>query len=85
MSLRTIGSTTIAACQREIAAAKWMEFDEFLNHPKVHEINRLLLGQYIQNRQTGVMMTCKEETLAVLQRKYSVFSLTQSETMGNIG
>lgn len=81
MSLRTIGDEApgsedaIATCPREIAAAQWMEFDEFLNHPNVHDINRELLSQYIRNRKAGVMMTCKERTHALIRRKYNIFSL----------
>lgn len=81
MSLRTIGDDStgapeaITTCPREIAAAQWMEFDEFINHPKVHEINRELLTQYRKNRQAGVMMTCKDRTHPLLRRKYQIYSL----------
>lgn len=79
MSLRTIGDTSIVHCPREILEAKWMDFDEFQNHPKVHDINRDLICQYMRNRRDGMMMTCKEQTLATLQHKYDVFSMTRTE------
>lgn len=81
MSLRTIEDEAsgkegeITACPREIEAAEWMDFDDFLNHPKVHDINRETLTQYIKNRQAGVLMTCKERTYVLLRRNYNIYSL----------
>lgn len=84
MSLRTLGdeataggsdTDAITTCPREIEAAQWMEFDEFLNHPMVHDINRDLLQQYLKNRQAGVKMTRKQREHPLLRRKYDIYSL----------
>lgn len=78
MSLRTLGDSnddSITTCPREIAAAEWMEFDDFLNHPKVHDINRDLLQQYLKNRQAGVKMSRKQREHPLLRRKYDIYSL----------
>uniref|UniRef100_A0A8D9EFQ7 Nudix hydrolase 8 n=2 Tax=Cacopsylla melanoneura TaxID=428564 RepID=A0A8D9EFQ7_9HEMI len=34
---------------REIAESKWMDVDEFLNHPEVHENNRMFVRQCVEN------------------------------------
>lgn len=83
LALRTIDdeedksaeTTTIQRCQREIADARWMEFDEYLNHPKVHDLNRDLLRQYLQNREHGVRIGRKEGEHPLLRRKYNVYAV----------
>lgn len=68
----------IRTCPREIAAAQWMEFDEYLNHPKVHELNRNLLREYLRNREAGVCIGRKEDIHPMLLRKYNVYSVDLS-------
>lgn len=61
-------------CPREIADSKWMEFDEFLTHPNVHELNRSFLRTWLHYRDTGIKIDCNEHEHQLLRRKYKLFS-----------
>ena len=63
----------ITNCPREIAASKWMDFDEYLNHPNVHETNRLFLRTYLNYKNKGIKITCNEGSHVLLKRKYNVY------------
>lgn len=61
-------------CPREIADSKWMDFDEYLTHPNVHEMNRSFLRTYLHYRKTGIKIDCNEHEHQLLRRKYKLFS-----------
>lgn len=65
----------IRTCPREIADARWMEFDEYLNHPKVHDLNRNVLREYLRNREAGVCIGRTEGVHPMIRRKYNVYSV----------
>lgn len=39
-------SEDIRKCEREIAECQWMDIDEYLSHPHVHELNRCVFKKY---------------------------------------
>lgn len=67
----------ILKCEREIADAKWMEFDEYLEHPRVHDLNRELLRQYLRNRAAGIRISRTEGEHPLLRRKYNVYAVDE--------
>lgn len=69
-------------CPREIADSKWMDFDEYLNHPNVHETNRSFLRTYLHYRSTGIKIDCNEYEHQLLRRKYKLFSIVPPAMMG---
>lgn len=71
-------ASAIRSCPREIAAAQWMEFDEYLEHPSVHELNRDLLRQYKRNREAGVRIARTEGVHPTARRKYNVYAVDVS-------
>lgn len=74
MALTPVDETdSIVMCPREIAGSKWMEFDEYLNNPNVHDLNRQFLKTYIYSKKNGVAINCVEGMHQLLKRKYHVF------------
>lgn len=65
----------ISSCDREILRCEWLDFDKYLEHPNVHQMNRLFLKTFIENRATGKHITCKDHVHELLQRKYQIFSV----------
>lgn len=65
----------IVKCEREIARCEWMDFDKYLEHPKVHQMNRLFLRTFIANRAAGVRITNKDHIHELLQRQYQIYSV----------
>lgn len=47
-------TSDIRACEREINACEWMNFSEYLEHPKVHEMNRGFLRTFIDYKQVSL-------------------------------
>lgn len=64
----------ITKCEREILHCEWMDFEKYLEHPKVHEMNRLFLRTFISNRNSGIQIKCKNHTHELLKRNYQIYS-----------
>lgn len=65
----------ITKCEREIAECEWMDFEKYLQHPKVHEMNRLFLRTLISNQKNGIRIECKDHTHELLKRQYQIYSI----------
>lgn len=74
IALRPI-TQEIVKCEREIANCEWLDFDKYLEHPKVHEMNRHFLRTFIKNRAAGIQITCKNHTHELLKRQYQIYSI----------
>lgn len=74
MALTPIDDIELVNCPREIADSKWMDFDEYLNNPNVHDLNRSFLRTYLHYRNKGINIDCNEHEHALLKRKYKLFS-----------
>lgn len=66
-------SEEITKCDREIAKCVWMDLDEYMNHPNVHQTNRSFVTQYLELKDNGMKIDCSDETHQVLKRKYQMF------------
>jgi 8-oxo-dGTP pyrophosphatase MutT (NUDIX family) len=66
-------SSEITKCDREIARCEWMNVDEYLNHPKVHETNRNFVQTYLSYKQNGLKIHCKDEVHQILRKKYNIY------------
>jgi len=71
-------------CPREIADSKWMDFDEYLTHPNVHETNRSFLRTYLHYRTTGIKIDHNEHEHQLLRRKYKLFSIVPPQVAGSV-
>lgn len=65
----------ITKCDREIARCEWMDFDKYLEHPKVHQMNRLFLKTFISNEASVIKLSCKDYTHELLKRQYQIYSI----------
>lgn len=69
----------IKKCDREIAKCQWMNVDEYMNHPHVHQTNRNFLRNYLELEKNGMLIDCIEETHQIIKRKYSLFFPTRKQ------
>lgn len=60
-------------CPREISESKWMNFDEYLTHPKIHEINRGFLQSYLNNRKNGIQIVHREQLHSIFKKKFDIY------------
>lgn len=63
----------ITKCDREIAKCMWMDIDEYMTHPRVHQLNRSFVEHYLTLKSKGMIIDCANETHQVLKRKYNLF------------
>jgi 8-oxo-dGTP pyrophosphatase MutT (NUDIX family) len=66
-------SSEVSKCDREIERCEWMDVEEYLKHPKVHETNRNFVNTYLHYKQNGVKITCREEVHQILKKKYNMY------------
>lgn len=63
----------ITKCDREIAKCIWMDLDEYMSHPHVHQANRSFVQHYLELKSNGLIIDCANETHQVLKRSYNIF------------
>lgn len=63
----------ITKCEREIAKCCWMNFDEYMNHPEVHETNRLFAQNYLDLKANDTIIDCVDKCHEILNRKYNLY------------
>uniref|UniRef100_A0A0A9Y2S5 Nudix hydrolase 8 n=1 Tax=Lygus hesperus TaxID=30085 RepID=A0A0A9Y2S5_LYGHE len=61
----------------EIDNAKWMDVDEFLNHPEVHDNNRLFVRKCIENKSNGIMMGRDTTFHPITQKPQALYYITK--------
>lgn len=60
-------TTEINKCDREIKDCKWMDVDEFLNHPRGSQMNRLVMGTYLEYKKRNIRFDCKTSIHEILK------------------
>lgn len=63
----------ITKCEREIAKCMWMDLDEYMKHPNVHQTNRSFVDHYLELNKNGMIIDASNETHQVLKRSYNMF------------
>lgn len=58
-------STNIVKCESEIKECKWMNIDEYLNHPDTIEFNKFILKQALDLKERGIYFDLKKKDLTV--------------------
>jgi len=66
-------TTKIEKCEREIADSKWMDIDEYLNHPNIHELNRMCVQNYLDYQKNKLKIDCKHGIHQVLKKPYTAY------------
>lgn len=67
----------IIKCDREIAKCEWMDLDEYMSHPRVHQTNRSFVQHYLELKDNGMIINRVNETHQVLKKKYNMFFPTK--------
>lgn len=67
-------SSAIQKCEREIERCEWMDFETYLQHPNVHEMNRLFLRTFIANEAAGLRIDCRNYKHELLNREYQIYA-----------
>lgn len=75
VSLRPL-SFDIEKCDREIANSIWMDIEEYLNHPHVHELNRFFVQKYLEYNKKKIRMDWHHGVHQVLNKAYTVYYVT---------
>ncbi|XP_055611771.1 uncharacterized protein LOC129758312 [Uranotaenia lowii] len=69
----------IKKCDREISKCEWMNIEDYLNHPKVHETNRNFVRTYLHYKENGLKLMCRDEVHQVLKKRYNIYSVEFDE------
>lgn len=56
-------SLKIILSQREIKGCKWMDIDEYTNHPHVHDFNKLIVKEALKYREKEFKLDFQEKTV----------------------
>ncbi|CAK1596094.1 unnamed protein product [Parnassius mnemosyne] len=68
-------SNTIIKSDEEIKACKWMNVDEFLNHPHVHEFNRFIVKQALDLKKRQIKIGLHKDTIKISNWSREITSL----------
>ncbi|KAJ8939839.1 hypothetical protein NQ314_010968 [Rhamnusium bicolor] len=72
-------SEEIKKCEREIMECKWMDLDEYLNHPNVHELNRFFVKKYLEYNKHNIKINCSQGYHSVVKKTYHIYSVTKHD------
>ncbi|XP_044272523.1 nudix hydrolase 2 isoform X2 [Tribolium madens] len=78
MSLKPL-TWNIEKCEREIAKCKWMDIEEYLNHPNVHELNRFFVQKYLEYLRKNLRIDWHHGIHQVLKKAYTVYFVTSGD------
>lgn len=67
----------IEKCEREIDDCKWMDIDDYLNHPDIHDLNKFQLNKYLEHKKSNVKLNCFHGIHQMLRKPYTVYSITR--------
>lgn len=56
-------SENITISQREVNDCKWMDIEEYINHPHVHEFNRLVVNKALDYRNRNLKLDIQKKTV----------------------
>lgn len=70
-------SFTIKRCERELEGCQWMDVDEFLNHPNVHDLNRKIVKEALEFKRRGIKIAASKDVykLLTMSKEFTIFSL----------
>lgn len=74
-------SEAITKCESEIAACKWMDLEEYLNHPNVHEFNRFIVNQALDLKKRKIKLNLSKDTLNVGTFSREISSLVVEDAL----
>lgn len=69
----------IKKCEREIDQCKWMDIDEYLNHPHVHDMNRYNMQKYLEYKEKGIRIDRRISIHEILHFPVVIYHAEQIE------
>lgn len=76
ISLKAL-SNKINKCDREIAECRWMDIDEYLNHPNVHELNKFIVKEFLHHKKLNIKIDCHHGVMQLINKPYTMYHVTQ--------
>lgn len=70
-------------CHREIAKVQWMNIDEYLTHPHVHQTNRQFARILRDYNKRGLRFTCEIARHEILKKEYCMYYMKNIEEDNN--
>lgn len=70
-------SSTINMCKRELVKCAWMDISDYLNHPDIHTLNKMLIKKTLEYKERGIKMSGIKETyqLLTMKKDFTVFTI----------
>ncbi|XP_072932031.1 uncharacterized protein [Epargyreus clarus] len=68
-------STDITKSENEIKDCQWMDVEEFLKHPHVHEFNRFIVNQAMDLKNRGLKMKLEKHKIKISNWSRDITSL----------
>lgn len=72
-------SFNITKCQMEISECKWIKLDEYLQHPQVHENNRILAKKMIEFLKNPLGITVDHGIHPITKKPLCVYSISTNK------
>lgn len=72
-------TTEIVKCDREISDCQWMEINECLNHPDIHELNKFFIKTYLDFKGRNIKIDCKTAIHELLKIPYNLYYVTDDD------
>nr|XP_023020147.1 nudix hydrolase 2 isoform X1 [Leptinotarsa decemlineata]XP_023020148.1 nudix hydrolase 2 isoform X1 [Leptinotarsa decemlineata]XP_023020149.1 nudix hydrolase 2 isoform X1 [Leptinotarsa decemlineata] len=72
-------SENIEKCDREIAKCQWMDIDEYMSHPQVHDLNRFFVQKYLEYKKHNIKINCFNGIHQIIKKPYTVYSVTKGD------
>ncbi|CAH1154666.1 unnamed protein product [Phaedon cochleariae] len=72
----------IEKCDREIENCIWMDVQEYLNHPHVHDLNRFYVQKYLEYKKCNIKVNCFHGCHQIVNKPYTVYSVTKADEEG---
>ncbi|KAI4456690.1 nudix hydrolase related [Holotrichia oblita] len=70
-------TTDLKKCDRELADCAWMNINEYLAHPQVHELNRLFVEKYLEYKNHNLKIRCDHGIHSKLNKEYMVYHVVK--------
>lgn len=74
-------SERITLSHREVKDCKWMDIEEYINHPHVHQFNRIVVQKALDYRNRKIKLDLEKKVVQWSQytREMTYLSLTDYE------
>ncbi|XP_035734948.1 nudix hydrolase 7-like isoform X1 [Vespa mandarinia] len=71
----------IIKCQVEITECRWIKIDEFLQHPEVHETNRIFAKKMIEFLKNPIGITAEHGTHPITKKPICIYSILMNKNI----